>query len=572
MAAQYAGEDHLMASKAKPGDELVFLPLGGSNEIGMNFNLYGFGPPDARKWIVVDVGVTFGDATTPGVEVIMPDPSFIEERADDILGIVLTHAHEDHIGAMGYLWRRLQAPIYATPFTAFLLREKLRERGVLAETDITEVPLGGKIDLGPFQLELITLTHSIPEPNGLAIRTPLGTILHTGDWKIDADPLLGGVTDIAAIRKLGDEGVLAMVCDSTNVFVDGSAGSEAEVRVTLTKLIASLKGKIAAACFASNVARMDTIIRAAQANDRRVCLVGRSMHRMAAAARHVGLFQGVHDFVSEDESGYFPPENILYLCTGSQGEPRAALARIADGSHRHVSLGKGDHAIFSSRVIPGNEISIKNLQNNLADRGVRLYTERDHPGIHVSGHPCRDELKEMYQWARPQIAVPTHGERRHLLEHLAFAKDLQVPEAVAPRNGDMVRLAPGKPEIIDQVPAGRLYLDGNMLTPENGDALRERRHAAYNGVLMVSVVLDGKGKIVSGPQVRGIGMPGHEAYPLEDALDDLADQAEEAVNKLKGDQRDDDEAVEQALSRTMKKASQRIWDRRPVVEVTVLRI
>ncbi|HET9159283.1 MAG TPA: ribonuclease J, partial [Caulobacteraceae bacterium] len=409
-------------------DELVFLPLGGSNEIGMNFNLYGFGPAHERKWIVVDVGVTFGDLSTPGVEVILPDPTYIEEHADDILGVILTHAHEDHIGAVAWLWPRLKAPLYATPFTAFILREKLREADLLDEAEITEVPLGGTISLGPFQVELITLTHSIPEPNGLAIKTPLGTILHTGDWKIDPDPLLGGVTDQGAIRKLGDEGVLAMVCDSTNVFVDGVAGSESEVRVALTKLIGSLKGKIAAACFASNVARMDTIIRAAQANDRRVCLVGRSMHRMAAAARHVGLFAGVQAFVSEDESGYFPADNILYLCTGSQGEPRAALSRIARGEHRHVSLGEGDHCIFSSRVIPGNEVAIRTLQNNLADRGVRLYTERDHPGIHVSGHPCRDELAEMYRWARPEIAVPTHGERRHLVEHAAFARDMQVPQ------------------------------------------------------------------------------------------------------------------------------------------------
>src|SRR4051812_42096065 len=553
-------------------DELVFLPLGGSNEIGMNFNLYGYGPPHDRQWIVVDLGITFGDQTTPGVEVILPDPTFMEENAHRLLGIVLTHAHEDHIGAVAWLWPRFKAPIYATPFTAFILREKLREAGLLEEARITEVPLGGKIALGPFDLELITLTHSIPEPNGLAIRTPLGTILHTGDWKIDPDPLLGAVTDQDAIRKLGDEGVLAMVCDSTNVFVDGHAGSEADVRIALTKLIGSLNGKIAAACFASNVARMDTIIRAAQANDRRVCLVGRSMHRMAAAARHVGLFEGVRDFVSEDESGYFPPDKILYLCTGSQGEPRAALFRIADGTHRHVTLGQGDHAIFSSRVIPGNEVPIRNLQNALAERGVRIHTDREHPGIHVSGHPCRDELKQMYQWARPQISVPTHGERRHLLEHAAFAKDMQVPEAIAPRNGDMVRLAPGKPDIIDQVPAGRLYLDGNMLVAENGDALRERRHAAHNGVLMVSVALDGKGHIVSGPQVRGIGLPGDAEYPVEDALDDLADDAEEALKKLKGPERDDDEAVETALSRALKRASQQIWDRRPVVEVTVLRI
>ena len=557
---------------ASPGDELVFLPLGGSNEIGMNFNLYGFGPPHARKWIVVDLGVTFGDQTTPGVEIILPDPTFIEEHAKDILGIVLTHAHEDHIGAVAWLWPRLRAPLYATPFTAFLLREKLREADLLDEAEITEIPLSGTLTLGPFEITLITLTHSIPEPNGLAIRTPLGTILHTGDWKIDPDPLLGAPTDQDAIRKLGDEGVLAMVCDSTNVFVDGEAGSEAEVRIALNALIGQLKGKIAAACFASNVARMDSIIRAAQANDRRVCLVGRSMIRMAAAARSVGLLADVAPFITDAEAGYFPADKVLYLCTGSQGEPRAALARVADGTHPHVNLGQGDACIFSSRIIPGNEVPIRNLQNKLADRGVRLYTERDHPGLHVSGHPCRDELKRMYQWARPQIAVPTHGERRHLLEHVNLAKDLQVSQALAPRNGDMVRLAPGQATIIDEVTAGRLYVDAGMVTPENGEALRERRHAAFNGVLTVSVALDRKGRIASGPQVRALGLPGDADYPLDDALDDLEGEAESALKKLSGDDRGDDHAVETALSRAVKKAAFRIWERRPVVETTVLRV
>ncbi|MGE5564773.1 MAG: ribonuclease J [Parcubacteria group bacterium] len=553
-------------------DELVFLPLGGSNEIGMNFNLYGYGPPDARKWIVVDLGVTFGDQTTPGVEVILPDPEFIEEHADDILGIVLTHAHEDHIGAVAWLWPRLKAPVYATPFTAFLLREKLRDAGILGEVDITEVPLGGSIRLGPFELDLITLTHSIPEPNGLAIRTPLGVILHTGDWKIDPDPVLGGLTDVDALRRLGDEGVLAMVCDSTNVFVDGTAGSEAEVREALGKLISGLKGKVAVGCFASNVARMDSVVRAAEAAGRRVCLVGRSMHRMTAAAKSVGLMADVQDFVSESDAGYFPEDKILYLCTGSQGEPRAALARIAEGTHPHITLGQGDHCIFSSRVIPGNEIPIRNLQNKLADRGVRLYTERDHPGIHVSGHPCRDELAQMYQWARPQIAVPTHGERRHLLEHCAFAKDLQVPQSIAPRNGDMVRLAPGRAEVIDEVPSGRLYVDAGVVTPENGQALRERRHASFNGVIQVAIVLDRKGRIASGPQVRAIGLPGDADYPLEDALDDLSEEAEQALKRLPAEERDLDETVETALSRAVKKAAYRIWERRPVVETTVLRV
>lgn len=559
-------------AKTDKRDELVFLPLGGSNEIGMNFNLYGFGPSHDRRWIVVDLGVTFGDQTTPGVEVILPDPEFIEEHADRILGIVLTHAHEDHIGAVAWLWPRLKAPIYATPFTAFILREKLREADLLDQVQITEVPLGGTIELGPFSLELITLTHSIPEPNGLAIKTPLGTILHTGDWKIDPDPLLGDVTDAAAIRKLGDEGVLAMVCDSTNVFVDGHAGSEAEVRQTLIPLIGSLKGKVAVACFASNVARMDSVVRAAEANGRRVCLVGRSMLRMAAAARSVGLMEDVKPFLDDTEAKHLPGNGVLYLCTGSQGEPRAALARIADGTHPHVNLGAGDSVVFSSRVIPGNEIPIRNLQNKLTERGVRLYTERDHPGIHVSGHPCRDELAEMYSWARPQIAVPTHGERRHLMEHAAFARDLQVPQQVTPRNGDMVRLAPGRAEIIDEVPAGRLFVDAGVLTPENGDALRERRHAAFNGIIAVSVALDGRSRIVSGPQVRALGLPADDDNSMDDILDDLADEAEAAIKRLKGEQLELDDDIETAITRAVKKASQRIWGRRPVVETTVLRI
>ncbi len=555
-----------------PVDELVFLPLGGSNEIGMNFNCYGYGPAQDRKWIVVDVGVTFGDDTTPGVEIIMPDPAFIEKYADDILGIVLTHAHEDHIGAMGWLWPRLKAPIYATPFTAFLLREKLRERGVMAEAKITEVPLNGQIRLGPFEVTLITLTHSIPEPNGLAIKTPLGVVLHTGDWKIDPDPLLGGVTDEAAIRALGDAGVLAMVCDSTNVFVDGTAGSEADVRAMLNRLIGSLRGKVAVACFASNVARMDSAIRAGAANGRRACLVGRSMLRMAAAAQSVGLLKDLEPFLTDAEAGRFADDDILYLCTGSQGEPRAALSRIADGTHPHVKLGSGDHCIFSSRIIPGNEVAIRNLQNKLADRGIRLYTEDDHPGVHVSGHPCRDDLAEMYRWARPQIAVPTHGERRHLLEHAALAHDLQVPQTVTPRNGDMVRLAPGRAEIIDETPSGRLYVDGGVLTVENGEALRERRHASHSGVLTVAVALDQAGRIASGPQVQAIGLPGDETTPLGEALDELADAAERALTALDDWEREDDHQVEQALNRTLKRCAYRIWERRPIVTATVMRV
>lgn len=557
--------------KKSNNDELVFLPLGGSNEIGMNLNCYGYGPEHNRQWIIADVGVTFGDPSTPGIDVIVPDPSFLE--GEKIRGIVLTHAHEDHIGALGWLWTRMKAPLYATPFTAFLIREKLREAGILDQVKIHEVPLGGTIDLGPFQVTMITMTHSIAEPNGLAIRTPLGTVFHTGDWKIDDGPVVGQVTDASAITALGDEGVLAMVCDSTNVFSEGSAGSETGVAEELDKLIGSLKhGRIAVGCFASNVARMDSVIRAAEKHGRRIFLAGRSMNRITAAAKHVGMLSDVKKFLSDEEARVWPADEILYLCTGSQGEQNAALARVASGTHPTVKLGRGDHCIFSARVIPGNELSIGRLQDRLAERGVRLYTEKDHPGIHVSGHPCRDELRQMYAWARPKIAVPTHGMRRHIAEHALFATELGVPETVTPRNGDMVRLAPGPAAIIDEVPNGRLFVDGGMLVPEQGEALRERRHASTNGVIVVSFAMDRRGKIVSDIDVRGIGLPGDEESPLGEALDELAERAEQAVNSLKGEAREDDVVVEQAVARVLKKASQQIWDRRPIVETVILRL
>jgi ribonuclease J len=556
--------------KKQTGDEFVFLPLGGSGEIGMNLNLYGYGPERDRQWLIVDVGVTFGDLSTPGVDVIVPDPSFLE--GEKIRGIVLTHAHEDHIGALGWLWTRMKAPLYATPFTAYLIREKLREAGILDQVELIEVPLGGSVNLGPFDVTFVTMTHSIAEPNGLAIKTPLGTVLHTGDWKIDDDPIIGGVTDAKAISQLGDDGVLAMVCDSTNVFVEGSAGSEGGVRDALNELIGGLKGRIAVGCFASNVARMDSVIRAAEAAGRRVSLAGRSMHRITAAAKHVGMLHDIKPFLSEQEARVWPADEILYLCTGSQGEVRAALSRVAEGTHPYVKLSNGDHCIFSSRVIPGNELSVGRLQDKLADRGVRLYTEKDHRGIHVSGHPCRDELKQMYAWARPKIAVPTHGMRRHLAEHANLAKDMGVPETVTPRNGDMVRLAPGPAAIIDEVPSGRLYVDGGRLVTEQGEALHERRHASTNGVLIVSFAMDKRGKIVSDIDVRAIGLPGDDEAPLGDALDDLAERVEQTVMKLKGAALEDEMVIEQAISRVLKKASQQIWDRRPIVETIILRL
>jgi ribonuclease J len=435
-----------------------------------------------------------------------------------------------------------------------------------------EVPLGGHIDLGPFQVEMVTITHSIAEPNGLAIKTPLGTILHTGDWKIDNDPVVGERTDIETIQRLGDEGVLAMVCDSTNVFQEGVAGSEGDVKVALAELISGLKGRVAVGCFASNVARMDSVIRAAEAAGRRVALAGRSMHRITAAAKSVGMLSDIQPFLSEEQARNWPGDQLLYLCTGSQGESRAALSRVAEGTHPFIKLGRGDHCVFSSRVIPGNELAIGRLQDTLSERGVRIYTDKDHPGIHVSGHPCRDELREMYQWARPRIAIPTHGMRRHLAEHALLAKEMQVPETVTPRNGDMVRLAPGPAGIIDEVPSGRLFVDGGMLVEEAGEALRERRHAASNGVLIVSFALDKRGKIVSDIDVRGLGLPGDEDSPLGDILDDLAERVEQVVRGLKGEALEDELVVEKAVARVLKKASQSIWDRRPIVETIVLRL
>ncbi|WP_443747602.1 ribonuclease J [Asticcacaulis solisilvae] len=549
-------------------NELVFLPLGGSNEIGMNLNLYGFGPADDRQWIIADVGVTFGDLTTPGIEVIVPDPEFL--KGETILGIILTHAHEDHIGAIGWLWDRIKAPVYATPFTAFLVREKLREAGV-DDCDLTEVPLGGHVKLGPFDIEYVTLTHSIAEPNGLFITTPLGTVFHTGDWKIDEDPITGAPTDVDRITALGDKGVLAMVCDSTNVFVEGSAGSEAMVRDELTKLIATLKRRVAVACFASNVARVDSVMRAAAACGRQVCLVGRSMHRITAAARHVGLLDGIPDPISEGEAAGLKPNQVLYLCTGSQGEPRAALSRIADGNHPQVKLAAGDACVFSSRVIPGNEIPIRSLQNRLSDLGVEIHTERDHPGIHVSGHPCRDELKQMYAWVRPTIAVPTHGERRHLLKHAALADEIGIRYQVTPHNGELVRLAPGLPEITDEVPSGRLFVDGGMLVPEASDALRERRHAAHNGMIFVAFALDSRNRLASIVDVRGLGLAFENEDTISDQLEAMCNMVEKTVQNLSSEQRDEDEIVEAAVARVVKKAAQSIWDRRPIVETIILR-
>jgi len=551
-------------------DSVYFLPLGGSDEIGMNLNLYGYGPEEKRKWVIVDCGVTFGDLSTPGVDLIMPDPIFIEERADDLVGMVLTHAHEDHMGAVAQLWKRLRCPIYATPFTAYLVRDRLAEHGLLDEVELHEISLDSRFELGPFDIQLVTLTHSIPEPNGLAIRTPAGLILHTGDWKIDPDPLIGEETDSAALEAMGEEGVLAMVCDSTNVFSAGESGSEAGVKDALIEVVGELKGKVAIAAFASNVARLQSAIEAAEANGRRVCLVGRSMHRMTSAAKSVGLLQHVQDFVTEEEAGFFPEDKILYLCTGSQGEPRAALSRIADGNHRNVTLGPGSTVIFSSRVIPGNELGIFNLQNQLAERGVHIITEKDRP-IHVSGHPCRDELAQMYAWAKPKVAIPVHGERRHLLEHADFAKSLQVPHAITVRNGDMVELSSdGSGAVVDEVPAGRLHLDGKFLTPDNANSMRERRRLSFAGMIAVSLAVDEKGRLVGGPDVRASGVAEDHRTPIEAILDQLEEVAEQRFDSLGRRTRKDPDAIEEEIRLAVRREINAIWGKKPQVEVMVL--
>lgn len=560
-----------MPDTAATTDELVFLPLGGCGEIGMNLNAYGYGPAHARRWIIVDVGVTFGGLDTPGVELICADPAYLV--GEQIDAVFLTHAHEDHIGAIGLLYPllRTRAPVYATPFTAELARNKLQERGVDTRL-LKTISLGATVQAGPFSVRYVTLTHSIPEPNALAIDTPSGLILHTGDWKIDPEPLIGARTDIEGLTALGDRGVLAMICDSTNVFENGEAGSEDTVRKGLIDLIAKQTGAVAVTTFASNVARVSSIIEAARAADRNVCLVGRSMHRITAAAKTVGILPANLEFVDEAESGFVPRENLLYLCTGSQGEPNAALSRIARGDHRHVSLGEDDTVIFSSRLIPGNESQVYGLQNALAEMGIRIITPRMVPEpIHVSGHPCRDELRRMYQWVRPEIAVPVHGERRHIMEHAAYAKSLQVPQALTPRNGSLIRLAPGSAEILDEVPAGRLMLDGSRLVPEGAEGLIERKRLSYSGIILATLSIDVSGAVSDGPVIAVKGLSETDGRIADESLGPLEDAATSAVESLKRKDRMDDEAIERAVGRALRRACETEFGLRPLIEVIVLR-
>lgn len=556
-----------IADPVTPGaEDLLFLPLGGTGEIGMNLNLYGHD----GKWLMVDLGVAFGEHDLPGIEVTMPDPDFIVERADDLVGLVLTHAHEDHLGAVPYLWRYLRCPIYATPFTAALLRRKLKDDRVEDAPGIIEIPLSSRFSLGPFDLELVTLTHSIPEPNAVVIRTPAGTVVHTGDWKLDPDPLVGDDFDDKRLREVAEEGVLAMVCDSTNALVPGRAGSEMEVRAALEAAVGRMKKRVAVACFASNVARLETVMRVAETHGRQVALVGRSMHRIVAAAREAGYLKDLPPILDERDIGHLPREEVLLLCTGSQGEPRAALWRIANDDHPEVTLDSGDAVLFSSRVIPGNEKSILALCNLLSRRGIEVVTADEADPIHVSGHPCRDELTEMYQWVRPRVAVPVHGEARHLFAHAELARACQVPESVLAENGAMVRLAPGPAAIVDHVHAGRLVLDGSILRPVDSPVLRTRRRMVYNGSVAVTVVADSDGGLLVEPRFAAGGLYDAEEEPEVEAAAVAA--VEEALHRLSRHDRRQDSALVEAVRAAVRRSLQRELGKKPVVEVQLIRL
>jgi ribonuclease J len=545
-------------------DALYFLPLGGAGEIGMNLSLYGY----RGQWLIVDCGVTFGEEEhQPGVDVIMADPAFIVERRDQLLGIVATHAHEDHIGAIPYLWPQLRCPVWATPFTASVLRAKLIEARLVDQVTINTVPMSGRFTIGPFELELITLTHSIPEPNAVVIRTSVGTVLHTGDWKLDPEPLIGEATDEARLRAVGDEGVLAIVCDSTNALKTGHSGSEGELRRSLTELIGRYDRRVAVACFASNVARLSTIAHAARAHGRDVALVGRSLWRMDKAARENGYLADVPRFLTEDEAGYVPREKILLICTGSQGEPRAALARIAREDHPNITLEEGDVAIFSSRIIPGNEKSISRLHNALVRLGIDIVTEADH-FVHVSGHPAQDELVRMYQMVRPRIAIPVHGEARHLAAHADLALRCQVPEALVIENGDLIRLDRGGGAIVDEVPVGRIASDGKSLLPISGAVLQQRRRLASDGSVVAALVVDRQGWLAAPPQISLIGLAEANAEPVAA----LCDALEEAIGGFPAKLRHDDNALREAARRALRRGVNERFGKRPLIEVQLVRL
>ena len=503
-------------------EELLFCPLGGSGEIGMNMNLFAYGKEDNQKWIIVDMGVTFADDSIPGIDLIMPDPGFIIDKKDDLLGVVLTHAHEDHIGAVAHIWPELKCKLYATPFTAALITEKFKEKKIDISPYLKIVPLNSKIKLGEFEIDFVTLTHSILEPNGLSIKTPLGTILHTGDWKIDPNPLIGNKIDEEKLKKIGDEGVSAMICDSTNIFSPGRAGSESDVRDSLLRIMELKTKRILVTSFASNVARMESIFYCSKKTGRSICLVGRSMHRIYKAAKKCGYLKGLIEPLEPRDAKKVSKNKILYLATGSQGEPMGAMNRIINGTHPEVFLEDGDCVIFSSKIIPGNEKKLYQLQNLIVKNNMEIISE-ENAFVHVSGHPNRDDSKDMYKWVKPKSVIPVHGEHRHMQEHVKFAKEMQVPKTLLIENGDIIKLLPGKvPEIVDKAPSGRIYLDGSVNVETDSQSIKDRKNLSINGYLEITLLLSNNGKIKK-PIISFKGIPESEKkdpfiFDMEDEI------------------------------------------------------
>ena len=532
---------------AKSGQELVYCSLGGAGEIGMNLNLFGYGKPGEYKWIIVDIGVTFSDDNIPGIEVILPNPEFIANQKENLLGIVLTHAHEDHVGAIAHLWPMLECPIYATPFTAAIVREKFKELKINIGSHLKIIKLGGNVKLGAFDIDYVTLTHSILEPNGLAITTPEGVVLHTADWRIDDDPLIGDKTDVKKLSELGKKGVLAMVCDSTNIFNLGSSGSESLVRTGLLTVLEKMKNRIVITSFASNVARMETVFKVAEKIGRQVCLVGRSMNRIYQLARQCNYLQDIKNPVDVRDAKKIPKNKMVFLCTGSQGEQRAALARIANGTHPDLHLENGDNVIFSSRIIPGNEKRLFKIFNDFSKNNINVLSE-ENSMIHVSGHPAREDLKKMYNWVKPKILIPVHGEQRHMAEHINFAKEMGVKFPVKVNNGEIIRLAPGEPEVVDKVTWGRVYLDGKILIDNDSKVLKDRRNIAANGYMEITVLISKNGQLKNNPIITLKGIPLNEEdeseieYDLEDIVMDTcktfnlnnSKQEKNLIDTLKG--------------------------------------
>ena len=546
--------------------EFVFLPLGGVGEIGMNLYLYGYGRDGVRQWLIVDMGVTFGSDYEPGVDLILPDIGFIEEERHNIAGLLLTHAHEDHFGAVIDLWPFLGGiPVYATPFTAEMLKLKLVEIGLVNGFPLEIIPLGARRTIGPFDVELVSMSHSIPEPSAVIIRCPLGAALHTGDWKLDENPLTSAPTDIERLKAAGTDGLIALICDSTNAVREGVSPSEADVAVALDRLIKQAPGRVAVTTFASNVARIRSVASAARAAGRDLVVVGRAMYRVIEAAQATGYLDPDLPFLEETAFESLKPRKVVALCTGSQGEPRAAMARIAQGEHPNVTLDPGDWVIFSSRTIPGNEKAVARVQNGLADRGVEVITDADAP-VHVSGHPRRGELEQLYGWVKPAIAIPMHGEGRHLEAHARLAEKLGVEQVVRARNGAMVRLLPGPAAIIDEVPVGRLYRDGLILTRADDGQVRERRKLSFAGSVAVSLVLSENGALLAQPKVALTGLPKADTQGVPFAT--IARNAViGTIESIPKPRRKDQALVSEAVRHSVRAAVNQAWGKKPVCSV-----